>query len=171
MKLLEIKHRHFIKSSEKKELIEQIGKKYSQSFVNKVFPKKPQVEKITLDNGDDLFVINNKLSLWKQGKDYIPLLSLLLKDDLGLMTIVVDEGAIKFVTNGADIMRPGITKIDPTIKQGNIVRISDENHDRILAIGRAMFNADEIEKKASGKVVKNLHTITDRVWKFSKNFK
>lgn len=79
-------------------------------------------------------------------------------------------GAIKFVTNGADIMRPGITKIEPTIKKGDIVRVSDEMHDRILAVGQAMFDAEEMEKNISGKVVKNLHTITDYVWKFAKNF-
>lgn len=170
MTQLEIKHRHFIRSSEVKEVIDLLNQRYPQSFADKIFPKKAKVEKITLDNGDDLLVVNNKLSLWKQGNSYLPLLSLLLKDDLGLKTIVVDKGAIKFVTNGADIMRPGITKIDPTIKKGDIVRISDENHDRILAVGQTMFNAAEMESKTSGKVVKNLHTITDKIWKFSKNF-
>jgi PUA domain protein len=75
------------------------------------------------------------------------------------------------VTNGADVMRPGITKIDPSIKMGNIVVIVDENHDRALAIGRAMFDAKQMEDKKSGKVVKNLHTIQDDVWKFEKEFK
>jgi len=65
---------------------------------------------------------------------------------------VVDMGAIKFVTNGADIMRPGITEIDPTIKKGDIVRVADETHDRILAVSQAMFDATEMEKKHPGKL-------------------
>jgi len=40
-----------------------------------------------------------------------------------------------------------------------------------LAVGKAIFDAKEMEAKTSGKVVKNLHTIQDSVWKFEKNFK
>jgi len=75
------------------------------------------------------------------------------------------------VTNGADIMRPGITKIDPSIRKGDIVVIVDENHDRALAIGKSMLDAKQMEDIHSGKVVKNLHTIQDDVWKFEKEFK
>jgi len=75
------------------------------------------------------------------------------------------------VTNGADVMRPGITKIDSSIKKGDIVVIVDENHDRALAIGRSMLDAKQMEDKNSGKVVKNLHTIQDNVWEFEKEFK
>jgi predicted ribosome-associated RNA-binding protein Tma20 len=34
-----------------------------------------------------------------------------------------------------------------------------------------MFDAKQMEDKKSGKVVKNLHTIQDDVWKFEKEFK
>ena len=47
----------------------------------------------------------------------------------------------------------------------------DEIHDRSLAVGKAMYDADEMEKKDSGKVVINLHTIQDSVWEFEKQFK
>ena len=80
-------------------------------------------------------------------------------------------GAIKYVTNGADIMRPGITEIDSNIKKGDIVVIVDETHDRALAIGKALFSAAEMKARNSGKVVKNLHTIQDTVWEFEKEFK
>ena len=80
-------------------------------------------------------------------------------------------GAIRFVTNGADIMRPGITKIDPDIKENEIVRIADETHGKTLAVGKALFNAHEMESTKKGKVVKNLHTIKDSVWEFAKEFK
>ncbi len=37
-------------------------------------------------------------------------------------------------TNGADIMRPGITKIDPDIKKGDVIRIIEETKHRALAV-------------------------------------
>ncbi|MBA7640807.1 hypothetical protein ES703_48478 [subsurface metagenome] len=68
-------------------------------------------------------------------------------------------------------MRPGITKIDPTIKKDDIVKIEEETKHRALAVGKAMFDASEMETKTSGKVVKNLHTIQDSIWQFEKQFK
>ncbi|TFG08897.1 MAG: hypothetical protein EU539_01125 [Promethearchaeota archaeon] len=68
-------------------------------------------------------------------------------------------------------MAPGITYIHPEIKKGDIIQIVDETHKRALAVGKSLFNAEEMKNKASGKVVKNLHTINDDVWEFEKEFK
>ena len=158
---MNIKQRHFIQKSQIKELQHDILLNYDEKFVEQIFPKKARIELIQTDAGDTLYAVNNVLKLWKSNEGYIPVLTLLLNKQVDLKKIVVDKGAIRFVTNGADVMRPGITKIDPSIKMGNIVVIVDENHDRALAIGRAMFDAKQMEDKKSGKVVKNLHTIQD----------
>ena len=168
---MNIKTRHFIQKSQIRELQDDILHHYDGKFVEQIFPKKARIELIQTDAGDTLYAVNNVLKLWKSNEGYIPVLTLLLNKQVDLKKIVVDKGAIRFVTNGADVMRPGITKIDPSIKMGNIVVIVDENHDRALAIGRAMFDAKQMEDKKSGKVVKNLHTIQDDVWKFEKEFK
>ncbi|MHA1281748.1 MAG: PUA domain-containing protein [Promethearchaeota archaeon] len=169
---MNIKHRHFIKGSEIKELKEDILKQYDKDFVDKLFPKKAKIEIIITEDGDSLFAVNNELKLWKSKDGYIPILTELLNKRIKLKEIVVDKGAIRFVANRADVMRPGIVKIDPTIKKGDIVQIVDENHGRPLAVGKALFDADEMQKKTSGKVVKNLHTVKkDSVWNFAKQFK
>ena len=168
---MNIKTRHFIQKSQIRELQDDILHQYDGKFAEQIFPKKARIELIQTDAGDTLYAVNNVLKLWKSNEGYIPVLTLLLNKQVDLKKIVVDKGAIRFVTNGADVMRPGITKIDPSIKMGNIVVIVDENHDRALAIGRAMFDAKQMEDKKSGKVVKNLHTIQDDVWKFEKEFK
>lgn len=168
---MNIKTRHFIQKSQIRELQDDLLHQYDEKFVEQIFPKKARIELIQTDAGDTLYAVNNVLKLWKSNEGYIPVLTLLLNKQVDLKKIVVDKGAIRFVTNGADVMRPGITKIDSSIKMGDIVVIVDENHDRALAIGRAMFDAKQMEDKKSGKVVKNLHTIQDDVWKFEKEFK
>jgi len=168
---MNIKHRHFIQKSQIKDLQDDILTQYDEKFVNQIFPKKARIEVIQTDAGDTLYAVNNVLKLWKSNEGYIPVLTLLLNKQVDLKKIVVDKGAIRFVTNGADVMRPGITKIDSSIKKGDIVVIVDENHDRALAIGKSMLDAKQMEDKNSGKVVKNLHTIQDNVWEFEKEFK
>ncbi|MFX1380191.1 MAG: DUF1947 domain-containing protein [Promethearchaeota archaeon] len=168
---MKIKNRHFIRKSELKPLKDEISKHYDQKFVNQIFPNKCNVEVIETETGDTLFVVNNILKLWKSKEGYIPVLTLLLNNQIDMKTIIVDFGAVRYVTNGADIMRPGITKIDPSIKKGDIVSIVEETKNRALAVGKALFDASEMELKDSGKVLKNLHTIQDSIWEFEKQFK
>lgn len=168
---MNIKHRHFIQKSQIKDLQDDLLTQYNENFVAQIFPKKARIELIQTEDGDTLYAVNNVLKIWKSKEGYIPVLTLLLNKQVELKKIVVDAGAIRFVTNAADVMRPGITQIDPLIKKGDIVVIVDENHDRALAIGKAMFDAKDMKEKHSGKVVKNLHTIQDNVWKFEKEFK
>ncbi len=168
---MKIKYRHFIRKSELKPLKDEILKQYDSKFVEQIFPKKCNVEIIETEAGDTLYAINNILKLWKSKDGYIPVLTLLLNNQVDLKTIVVDFGAIRYVANGADVMRPGITKIDPSIKKGDIVRIIEETKNKPLAVGKAMFDASEMEVQTSGKVIKNLHTIQDSVWQFEKQFK
>ena len=167
---MKIKQRHFIKSSEVKSLKEEILKHYEEKFINQIFPKKSRVEIILTEDGDTLYAINDVLKLWKSSEGFIPVLTLLLEKRIDLKVVIVDMGAVRYVANGADIMRPGITKIDPKIKKGEIIEIVDEKNNRSLAVGKALFDAKDMEVKTSGKVIKNLHTVNDNIWKFEKQF-
>ncbi len=168
---MKIKQRHFIRKSELKTLKEEILKRYDQKFIDQIFPKRSNVEVIQTESGDTLYAVNNELKIWNSKDGYIPVLTLLLNNRVDLKTIIVDFGAIRYITNGADVMRPGITTIDPSIQRGDIVKIEEETHHRALAVGKAMFDAAEMESKDSGKVIKNLHTIQDSIWEFEKKFK
>ena len=167
---MKARQRHFVRKDEIAEIKETLRDHYSEKFINSVFPEKCKVELIITEEDDKLYAVNDELALWKSGHNYIPVLTLLLDNRVGLKTVVVDMGAVKFVTNGADIMRPGIVKIDSEIEKGNIVRIADVEHNRTLAVGKALYNAEKMEEMNKGKVIKNLHTIQDSVWDFAKNF-
>ena len=82
----------------------------------------------------------------------------------GLVT--VDAGAIEFVSNGADVMRPGIVEVDDGITTGDLVAIAEETHGKTLAVGRAQTDSDDMLGDA-GKVVDSIHHVGDDLYEFS----
>ena len=162
-----------LKSKDIKELKPKLLELFEEKAISNLFGNKPKVEFLRLDNREEIIVINDVLSFWITKERYIPCLTLLINPDIDftMKSVTVDKGAIRFVANGADIMRPGITVIDPTIEKDDIIKIQEETHGRALAVGIAMYNASEMQKMSKGKVVKNIHTVNDPVWEFSKTFR
>ena len=80
--------------------------------------------------------------------------------------VTVDAGAVSFVSDGANVMRPGITTADDSIEPGDLVAIAEETHGKVLAIGRADVAGDEMVGD-SGKVVESLHHVGDDLYEFS----
>ncbi|WP_096390681.1 RNA-binding protein [Halopenitus persicus] len=83
--------------------------------------------------------------------------------DSGVVT--VDAGAISFVSNGADVMRPGIVEADPDVEAGDLVAIAEETHGKVLAIGRALVDGPEMVGE-EGKVVESVHHVGDDLYEF-----
>jgi len=81
--------------------------------------------------------------------------------------VYVDMGAVKFVCNGARIMRPGITKFD-TFKKDDIVIVKDQNYEKSLAAGIALDDSEMAASKSKGYVIDNLHYISDKFWEVHK---
>ena len=77
--------------------------------------------------------------------------------------VTVDEGALKFIMNGADVMKPGIVFADERIKEGDFVFVTVEGKESPIAVGIALCDASEMSGK--GKAVKNIHHIKDKIWK------
>ena len=80
--------------------------------------------------------------------------------------VTVDSGAVSFVSNGADVMRPGIVEVDEGIEPDDLVAIAEETHGKVLAIGRATEPSDEMLGE-SGKVVESIHHVGDDLYDFS----
>ena len=116
------------------------------------------------DENRKIITINKEPYLFYYEDKLVPTLKLLQTKDL-LKKIAVDMGAIKFVVNGADVMRPGITKIQEGIEKGEAIVIVDETHQKPLAVGIALLAAEDMEKATSGKVIKNIHYVGDDLWK------
>jgi len=81
-------------------------------------------------------------------------------------TVTVDTGAISFVSDGADVMRPGIVEADEGIESGKLVVIVEESHGKALAIGRARVDGTEMLGD-EGKVVDSIHHVGDELFEFT----
>ncbi|THE63831.1 RNA-binding protein [Salinadaptatus halalkaliphilus] len=80
--------------------------------------------------------------------------------------VTVDAGAISFVSDGADIMRPGITEATHDISPDDLVVIAEESHGKVLAIGRARVDGADMAGD-EGKVVDSLHHVGDDLYEFA----
>lgn len=96
---------------------------------------------------------------------YVPFLS-----DTALLerfpAVRTDKGAIRFVCNGADVMRPGIVSYDE-FTRGQVVCVAEERN-KYLAVGTALVDSAEMASMEKGGVVKNLHYVSDRYWEAGK---
>jgi len=78
--------------------------------------------------------------------------------------VEVDQGAIRFVTNGADVMAPGVVAADAGIVVGDLVYVREAAHHKALAVGIALVEGSKMKGGGKGKVVTSLHYLGDRLW-------
>ena len=124
--------------------------------------KKNQVE--LLEDQFKVIIINKIPAFFHYQNQWVPTLKY-LQDHPLLKKITVDMGAVKFVVNGADVMRPGIVEIEAGIVKDDYIVIVDENNHKPLAIGIALLNSDDMNNIKTGKVIKNIHYVGDELWK------
>ncbi|MFB6282189.1 MAG: PUA domain-containing protein [Haloferacaceae archaeon] len=79
--------------------------------------------------------------------------------------VTVDEGAVSFVSDGADVMRPGIVAADDAIAADDLVVVTEEAHGKALAVGRALVAGDGMIGE-SGRVVESIHHVGDDLYAF-----
>jgi PUA-domain protein len=116
------------------------------------------------DDDKKIILVNKEPTFFYYNDQILPTLKYLQNHDV-LKKITVDMGAIKFVVNGADIMRPGIVKIEESIEKNDFIVIVDVENKKPLAIGIALLNSEEMQKQESGKSIKNIHYVGDEIWK------
>ena len=131
----------------------------------------PKAKTLVLHEIDDetSMVTGDSISAIQIGETYLPFLSetVLLEK---FPKAIVDAGAIKFVCNGANVMRPGIKKFTE-FQKDDIICVVEEVHNKFLAVGKALVSSSEMVNITKGEVVKNLHYISDKYWEAAKLIK
>lgn len=118
---------------------------------------------------DSSLITGDSMTAIQIGETYLPFLS-----ETKLLErfpkAVVDTGAIKFVCNGANVMRPGIKQFTE-FQKDDIICVVEEAHNKFLAVGKALVPSSEMPGITKGEVVKNLHYISDKYWEAAKLIK
>jgi PUA domain protein len=77
-------------------------------------------------------------------------------------------GAVPFVCKGADVMAPGIRRVEGEFGKGDLVVVVDEKHGKALALGESLFDSQTVRNTKKGATVKTLHYVSDKIWNFTK---
>ncbi|MBU6998490.1 MAG: RNA-binding protein [Theionarchaea archaeon] len=163
---MEIKKRHDLKSSKVKDLKNQVREELGEEFLPLLDGNRFEI--CTTDTDINLIVVDGTPVLMKK-KVLFPTLRAFVDTDCRTIKhhVTVDMGAVPYVTNGADVMRPGITEIDASLEAGDFVIITEERHGKPLAVGETLYSSREIIDMDQGKVIKTIHYVGDRMWKLT----
>lgn len=81
-----------------------------------------------------------------------------------LPKVTVDMGAVPALCRGADVMAPGVVKVEGDFNPGDLVAVVDERYRKTLALGLALKDSSSVRSSVRGKVVKNIHYVGDKIW-------
>lgn len=160
---IKIKNKHILKRKEIKKILTEVKKKFSIDF----FDNNLKVESGFIDDINIIFVDNEPCFMMIDDMFCFTLQGIMKfkpKDKF----VVVDMGAVQFITSGADLMAPGIVNADYNIQKGDHVWICDEIHQKPLATGIAIMNGEHMINEKKGKSVKIIHYVGDKYWNLNK---
>jgi len=157
-----IKTRHHLRDDVRDELVNQLksafGAEVERFFAGKKF------EIAETDDEYDVVLVDNEPVLFLIGEKVFPTVKGALKLESKRNRVVVDVGAVRAISKGADIMCPGIVDADTEIQKGDFVIIVDEVHNKPLAIGRALISGEDMMGD-KGKAIKSIHHVGDSMWR------
>ena len=157
-----VKNRHVLNDKKKQKITEEI----QQSFPGFNFEKKQKIETGKIKNYKVIIVEDVVCFIKLENKFVFTLYGInLFKPDSNF--VVVDMGAVRFVSNGADVMNPGVVDADKKISEGDMVWVCDEKNHQPLAVGFAIISGEEMVEKSSGKALKVFHYVGDKIWSFT----
>ena len=154
-----------IKLKDSKKLFLEISKRLNFNF-EVLFSFKSKVEIVEIGSVK-LYIVEGKPLFFKISQLVMPTL-LFDKFYSILPRIVVDMGAVPFVCKGANIMVPGIVRVEAEFEKDKLVVIVDEKHGKALAIGESLYASNEIRNMKQGIVITNLHFVSDKIWTAAK---
>jgi PUA domain protein len=145
-----------------KELFAKISKTLKSNFFDTA-DKRTRIEVVELIPKGELILLNNEAAFIQVEEEFFPtLLNTSSLDELPVVT--VDMGAIPYICNGADVMAPGLVKIEGDFTVADVLVVVEERFSKPIAVVKALYAAKEVAEKKRGKIAINLHYIGDVFW-------
>ncbi len=133
----------------------------SSTWPQNILPKVKNIKVYEIEQDKCLLSADNMIAAQVRGL-IVPFLG--KQEELQLFpSVTIDQGAVKFVCNGAKVMRPGIINFD-SFKKGEIVVVKDQTHGRVLAVGLALEDSEVAKAMTKGYVIDTIHYISDKIW-------
>lgn len=156
---------HSLSKREVHDITGQISKSWPTNSVGAI----KNLQAYVIDGNRRLLVGNNLVAIQLAPDLIIPHLT---QHDLlnYFASVQVDMNAVKFVCNGANIMRPGITDFT-TFKESEIVLVKDQTHKKELAVCISLVDDVNGRKMEKGVVLNNVHHIGDVYWETKKTIR
>ncbi|TRM93455.1 RNA-binding protein, partial [Sulfolobus sp. B1] len=86
-----------------------------------------------------------------------------IKLKISLPYVVIDEGAVKAVSTGADLFVPGIVEYNCECKEGDII-LAKTKTNLPVAILKVLISKEKALAEKRGKFAENLHHVGDKLW-------
>ncbi len=161
MQELSFRKRHRLKSKE----VKVLGGRMNEALGFDMLSDEPAVDRARGVEMDFL-IIDGRVAYLVMDDVPFPSLRTILDRGLDSRWVEVDEGAVRFLANGADCMAPGVMGADPGIAEGDWVYVRDGRHKRPLTTGTATMPGPEMVIAQKGKAIQTLHYVGDRIWDF-----
>jgi len=149
-----------LKDRETKQIIKDFTTKYPSSV--EPLSSVEHLEELTTEDGV-VFFADGKPWILRTTKGLLPS----LKFEVVLNTfpkVIVDMGAVPHIANGAQIMRPGVSKIEGQFAKDELIVILDEKYRKTIALGIAEVDSETMQSMSKGRVINNIHYVGDPVW-------
>lgn len=165
---LKIVTRYKLSKRDKKALLDEVSKSVGEEIARIVeSSENVEVAKVKSENVEELYFVDGSLALVRlKGAGLIPSLYFLYRRGVELRrpSVFVDQGAVPRILNGADVMIPGIKRVEGDFGPGEVVLVRELEKERLIAIGVSLVTSEEIRRSGKGKAVKTLHYLGDEVW-------
>lgn len=125
-------------------------------------PKVKNVKIFEIEENKSILVIDSMVAVFTTDDSILPFLG---KTEIldKFPSVTVDSGSIRFICNGAKVLRPGIVDFD-SFKKDDIVGVKDEKFKKYLAVGLALEDSDRAQTMNKGQIINSMHYVGDKFW-------